>query len=575
MQILKRLTVAACLAAITGAVVTAPASAAAVESDGGFAFTCDSSDNANITDYLAASILDVSIPATLTTSGGTNCDVISIDSGAFKENELNSVEIPASVTFIGGEAFAGNELTSVTFLPRTTNLSVFAGAFDGQQNSNGIVTGWLNDSGGLLKAIPTSYSAGDTFTAVYTPIYNVTLDYADGTPTVSYLVPQDTRLDGTEITGPLLTGEKFDILFDAVMDPDHPLTGWKNSAGADWDPATPVTSDITLTAQYGDGSTLPPESLPEWVVTFDPANGTATISTTVKDGATVSAPADPVSGDNGDSPFQGWFDANGSKWDPSTPVTGNATLVAKYTSTETTEPAEEPLKMESVTVPVITGNLFPGGTSTVELNLRFDGETLRILEIDKAEYEKASESKTPGTYLFRRTGRDLEVTGCFVPASEISADGLIKLENLSPGCRTPEPATVTVPPLHATADEASCKPQQVLGQFFFYSAVCLNIHSEPLFLGATTLSADGNATFTFTLPEGFPPGKHTLVFSVAGEEVSVPVTVVPALAGTGPEDAVLLGNAAAMSIALGLYLVFLGRSRKRGFAGRSNGSGMA
>ncbi|WP_160300026.1 InlB B-repeat-containing protein [Demequina oxidasica] len=592
---LKRLTVAACLAAITGAVVTAPVSAAPVETDGGFEFTCDSSGDANITGYVGTD-LDITIPNTLETAAAATCDVVSIDQNALKQIELNSVAIPASVTFIGGEAFALNELTSVTFLARTTNLTVYAGAFADQQNSNGEVTGWLDSAGGLLPDIPQSYQAGDTFTAVYTPNYLVTLDYADGNPTNSYRVPENTRLDGTEVTGPLLTGKKFDILFDVAMDPDHPLTGWKTAAGADWDPTTPVTSDITLTAQYGDGSTAPPTADQEWIVTFDPANGAGTSWTTVKNGKPVDELAAPASGDNGESTFLGWFSGAGDLWDFTSAITADTTLTAHWKPPVATKPVPPFIVApKTITIPDVnlisqeSQDLIPMVQTTLTIDVPFDFSDKGTLDLGgDIEPAQTNGGKVSNVWLFGRSRQPLEVGGCaqlpreFVPPKEGEA---VDLSQLPQGCLDAiDEATVVAGPMTDTYQD--CEPIAHLGAYWAYRGVCVSIRSEPMYLASSTLDATGKATFTFTLPADFPPGQHTLVFSVAGEEVQFPVTVAavpaavttaaaPELAQTGPSEAMMLGNAAAMSIALGLYLVFLGRSRKPGFAGRSSGPGLA
>lgn len=581
MSMLKRLTVAACIAAITAAAFTAPASAAPdpsyVDTATGLTFTCSYSGTATITGYDPGSATTplgagLTVPGMLsatgvTTGGTTDCTIRTIGLNAFRSHGFTSVAIPYGVTDIQSNAFANNHLETVTFTdgaPGETRPSATVdlenSAFAGQTIDGTAVAGWTDDLDRLTRTV----AGAGTWTAVTTPIHTVTLDYANSTANDSYLV-----LDGQTL-GP----DGISVLYDPYMDPQHPLIGWRYGADIPWNPANKVTQDVTLTAKWGVAGDLPDEfesPLPDWTVTFDPKNGGATITTVVKEGDPVGAPSAPTAPEDSEGTFQGWVDSAGSPWDFSTPVTQNLTLSAHW-DFPTGDAFFDPMNAE---IKMTEGNLFPGGTSTVELNLRFSDDTLKLLGLDTEEFKKFNQEHEEGRFLFVRRGSNIVVGGCFVPQSEYLGTGLIDLWNQDPGCRTPEPATVVVPPREAVADEAGCKPQQVLGQYFYYLDVCLYIQSDPRFLTAGTIDPTGKGTFTFTLPEDFPPGEHTLVFSVAGEEVTLPVTVAPALASTGPDDAVMLGNAAAMSILFGLYLVFLGRSRKRGLAGGNEAEGLA
>ncbi len=108
--------------------------------------------------------------------------------------------------------------------------------------------------------------------------HTITLNYNDGvTPNGSLLV-----VDGTAATQP--------------ADPErgkYTFLGWNNGASAyNW--ATPVTADLTLTAQWQD----------PWTITFDADGGSAVADITVKHNTKAEKPADPTYAGHD---FNGWY----------------------------------------------------------------------------------------------------------------------------------------------------------------------------------------------------------------------------------------------------------------------------
>lgn len=103
----------------------------------------------------------------------------------------------------------------------------------------------------------------------------------------------------------------------------YAFTGWYLN-GTSYDFATPVVSDLTLTAGW---EYIPPE---EYVVAFDSDGGTDVASQTVVENATAATPAVPT---KPGYEFRGWT-LNGQPYDFATPVTGSLTLVAEWEKVE-------------------------------------------------------------------------------------------------------------------------------------------------------------------------------------------------------------------------------------------------
>ena len=59
----------------------------------------------------------------------------SIEAGAFWGNNLKTVTIPSTVTWIGEQAFADNQLYSVIFKGNKNRIDILCGAFNGEKHS--------------------------------------------------------------------------------------------------------------------------------------------------------------------------------------------------------------------------------------------------------------------------------------------------------------------------------------------------------------------------------------------------------------------------------------------------------
>ena len=118
----------------------------------------------------------------------------------------------------------------------------------------------------------------------------------------------NTTKEGYELEGWYVNGEKFDF-------------------------NTPITEDMILVAKWNkivdepsdDKPVVKPEET-KYTVTFDSNGGSKVSNKTVVSGNTVSKPTDPT---RSGYEFLGWY-LNGSKFDFSTKITKNITLVAKW-----------------------------------------------------------------------------------------------------------------------------------------------------------------------------------------------------------------------------------------------------
>ena len=138
-----------------------------------------------------------------------------------------------------------------------------------------------------------------TLTAKWINLWMVTFDVGEGTAVEAVEVK-----DGDKLAIPETIPTRENYLFD----------GWMLN-GEEYDFETPVTGALTLTAKWANA----------WTVTFDVGEGSAIDPITVKDGATVSAPATTWAG----YCVCDWL-YNGASYDFTAPVTGNITLTAVW-----------------------------------------------------------------------------------------------------------------------------------------------------------------------------------------------------------------------------------------------------
>lgn len=236
-----------------------------------------------------------------------------------------------------------------------------------------------------------------TLTGSWTRLtHTVTFDTNGGTPVASQSVedggvitsPKDPTREGYTFKGWLLNGKSYDF-------------------------QTPVTGDITLTANWAKAK---PAS---HTVTFDAANGSKPDTVKVEDGKTVTKPKDPT---REGYTFQGWT-SGGKTYDFDAPVTADITLTAQWeknkpvTHTVTIDPANgttaDKLQVENgQTVrkpvdPVRKGHTFQGwyqGDKPYEFSTPVTGDftltahwqqstppmTIRTVTIDPANGEKTT-----------------------------------------------------------------------------------------------------------------------------------------------------------------------------------------
>ncbi len=117
-----------------------------------------------------------------------------------------------------------------------------------------------------------------------------------------------------------------------VQKPDDPVKvgatfdKWVTEENAEFDFTSEIQSDLTLFAKWKDGGT--PPSGENYTVTFDANGGTATVaSAQVISGEAVAEPEIP---EKAGFDFVGWYTAEGTLYDFSTPVTADITLTAKW-----------------------------------------------------------------------------------------------------------------------------------------------------------------------------------------------------------------------------------------------------
>lgn len=203
---------------------------------------------------------------------------------------------------------------------------------------DGIPEGWnatpMQDGLGFTM---TSEDGSITVEYVFQPetiIHTVTFDYGIEGMTGSQQVTDGGK--ATEPVAPVRDGYRFD--------------GWLLD-GQTYDFATPVTGDITLTADW---------TINTYTVRFDTAGGSSVPEQAIDHGQKITEPAAPT---REGYTFTGWL-LDGRPFDFSTPITGDITLTAGWE--ESGEPA-----------PTIHTVTFDDGTgNTVTVNVQ-EGETVQ------------------------------------------------------------------------------------------------------------------------------------------------------------------------------------------------------
>ena len=182
---------------------------------------------------------------------------------------------------------------------------------------SGIAWSWTADipaGSGVSRTVYMALGNFDTYTVTYDP--------ANGEGTY-------TR---TTIGGELAI-EPADPTWEG-----HNFLRWVDETGAPYTFSTPVTGDITVTAEW--------EALDQYTVTFDTNGGDEVEPQNVYDGGNAKAPDVSKEGRT----LLYWLDEEGNEFDFSTPITGDITLTAVWDKNSVTfdagEDAESPEEQE-------------------------------------------------------------------------------------------------------------------------------------------------------------------------------------------------------------------------------------
>jgi len=176
--------------------------------------------------------------------------------------------------------------------------------------NNKTLTGWTYDPAGTVAWDPTTPLDGNiTVYGQWTAAQSLTVKFVNGDQTNTVSVPPGNSVP--KPSDPVRQGFVF--------------SGWFTAAdgGTEWNFATSITNNLTLYAQW--------EPATYFTVTFDPHNGGAMFTAKVEGGQKVSPPQTPELRDN---VFGGWFTSpeGGTKWNFDSPVTGDMTLYAHWST---------------------------------------------------------------------------------------------------------------------------------------------------------------------------------------------------------------------------------------------------
>ena len=254
---------------------------------------------------------------TFDTNGGSEIAPITLDFGA-------AVTAPAAPTKLG-HFFAGWDQAIPATMP-AENVTIKA-AWTVKQYTITFDT----DGGSEIAPITLDFGAAVTAPAAPTKVGHTFKGWDVEVPatmpaenvTVKALWDLNTytvTFDAANGSAPTTVTVNYGATVTAPADPEktgNTFAGWYlGEAAFVFD--TPITGDITLTALW---------TLDSYTVTINADNGTDAVSTLIKYGETVTAPADPT---KEGYTFAGWF-VDGAAYDFATPVTGNVTIKAAWT----------------------------------------------------------------------------------------------------------------------------------------------------------------------------------------------------------------------------------------------------
>ena len=313
-----------------------------------------------------------------------------------------------------------------------------------------VFAGWFYTEGGVEKEFTAATPVTDNITAkakwttaLYTVIFKNGADEHHKIENIPY---NTTVMLPTAPTAP--AGQTF--------------VGWFYTEGGtekEFTAATKVTSDLTVTAKW-DGI--------KYTVTFDPDNGeAATVISDIAYNATVTLPTAPT---KTGFMFAGWFYTEGGaekEFTAATPVTGNITVKAKWTTALYTvifkNGADEYHKIENIpynttvmlpTAPIKTGFTFGGWfdehgieftdttkvTANITVYAKWIGETFTVTfwEIDEERNKVeniASGEKVSDADITTATGAldEAELAGYVANKSNISATYDKDVKHMVPG----------------------------------------------------------------------------------------------------------------------------------------------
>ena len=228
---------------------------------------------------------NIEIPETVTKIGGS----------AFQGAGLTSIKIPASVTDIGNFAFEQTKLTSIKIPASVTNIGILA--FNECENLQTVT--FADDS--QLKNIGTKAFAGTPITSIEIP--------ASVTNIGRTAFNQCRKLESVTFA----PGSKLETIGE------NAFNGCDNLQTVYYDGNNDGLKQ-SLQSQLGE------KFKNGWTVTFETAGGSAVAQQNVKNGQMATKPTDPT---KEGYKFGGWYDGD-TKFDFDTPITKDTTLTAQW-----------------------------------------------------------------------------------------------------------------------------------------------------------------------------------------------------------------------------------------------------